>query len=206
MAYENQYKQLVESAEDSRNVFSTIRTIFVTEDPHQGLTLEQNRAYANLERLQCREMKDIFVFLNEYKRLAAKFERLWMGAELSDKLMHKLSPIIGPTIEKAFLDKYPGIQVGVMARITFIHDYLVEVCKQAIIQRSMKDLSFCSQVRLPMGIQTPDKKYGIQRVKTYKGKPHTTHVRVFKRKDGHKQKKCSCFICGDENHFARDCP
>nr|GEV37704.1 TPA: orf y [Tanacetum cinerariifolium] len=52
------------------------------------------------------------------------------------------------------------------------------------------------------------KKYGIRKSRTYKGKPHNSHVKPFKRKykdDKGRAKKCKCFICGKERHFAKDC-
>ncbi|AIB53751.1 polyprotein [Pagoda yellow mosaic associated virus] len=206
MQFEDDYRKLVSVAGDIRNVTSAIRVIFLTEDPAQGSTMEQDRAYADLERLPTPEMKNIFQFLNQYKKLAAASGRMWITPELSEKLFRKLPPVIGPAIEKAYKQRYPGMDIGVPTRINFIYQYLMEVCKQAALQRSLKDLSFCAQVPIPGDYNREGKKYGLRRASTYKGKPHATHVRTFKRKDAGKQRKCACFICGEPDHFAKECP
>jgi hypothetical protein len=80
----------------------------------------------------------------------------------------------------------------------------MEQCRRAAVQRSMKDLSFCKKIPLPGYYES--KKYGLRKAKTYKGKPHKTHVRVIR--DKHKGKsgvKCKCYICGEEGHYAKEC-
>ncbi|GJV64770.1 Orf y [Tanacetum coccineum] len=45
------------------------------------------------------------------------------------------------------------------------------------------------------------------KLRTYKGKPHNSYVKPFKRKykgDRGRVKKCKCFIYGKEGHFAKD--
>nr|ARD08905.1 hypothetical protein [Alhagi bacilliform virus] len=206
MKHEDTYKNLVAIAGDTRNITATIRNIFIAEDPAQGSTMEQDGAYADLERLQCSNMQNIFDFLNQYLKLAAKSGRMWLTEELTAKLFRKLPQVIGPAIQKSFEEKYPGLTIGVPIATKYIYDYLLEVCKQAAIQRSMKDLKFCSQMTIPGHYKKSDKRYGLRKAKNYTGKPHKTHVRAFRTKDAVKQKRCSCYICGDPGHFARDCP
>ncbi|KAJ1704193.1 hypothetical protein LUZ63_003972 [Rhynchospora breviuscula] len=204
MAYPTEYEELVNIADDPQNVISQIRRMFLLEDPTTGSTDEQNRAYNDLERLSCHNVKDLFDYINDYKILAAKSGRMFISPELSTKFFRKMPPIIGGEIEKAFAEKYPGNTVGVIPRIHFTYQYLAEQCKRVALQRSLKDLSFCSRIPVP-GYYQKNKKYGLRKAKTYRGKPHDTHIRVFKRKHADKIRKCKCFICGEEGHFARNC-
>ncbi|KAJ1693498.1 hypothetical protein LUZ63_010196 [Rhynchospora breviuscula] len=186
------------------NVISQIRRMFLLEDPTTGSTEEQDRAYNDLERLSCHNVKDLFDYINDYKILAAKSGRMFISPELSTKFFRKMPPIIGGEIERAYAEKYPGNTVGVIPRIHFTYQYLAEQCKKVALQRSLKNLSFCSRIPVP-GYYKKNKKYGLRKAKTYRGKPHDTHIRVFKRKHADKIRKCKCFICGEEGHFARNC-
>ncbi|KAJ4784015.1 polyprotein [Rhynchospora pubera] len=204
MAFPTEYEELVNIADDPQNVISQIRRMFLLEDPTTGSTEEQDRAYNDLERLSCHNVKDLFDYINDYKILAAKSGRMFISPELSTKFFRKMPPIIGGEIEKAFAEKYPGNTVCVIPRIHFTYQYLAEQCKRVALQRSLKDLSFCSRIPVP-GYYQKNKKYGLRKAKTYRGKPHDTHIRVFKRKHADKVRKCKCFICGEEGHFARNC-
>ncbi|KAJ3705006.1 hypothetical protein LUZ61_008711 [Rhynchospora tenuis] len=204
MIYHAEYEELINIADDPQNVLSQIRRMFLMEDPATGSTDEQNRAYQDLERLSCNYVKDIFNYINDYKILAAKSGRMYVSEELSVKFFRKMPPILGNEIEKAFAEKYPGNTIGVMPRIKFTYDFLAEQCKRAALQRSLKDLTFCSQIPVP-GYYQKSKRYGLRKSKTYRGKPHDTHIRVFKKKHSDKVRKCKCFICGEEGHFAREC-
>nr|WGH47421.1 polyprotein [Theobroma cacao] len=177
--------------------------MIIFTDPGTGTTRAQELAYMDLERLSCNSPKDIFQYMNDYKVLAAKSGRMWIGTELSDKFFRKMPQMFGTELEKAYNTAYPGNTVGVLPRIYFAYQYLAELCKKAAFQRSLKDLQFCKEVHIPGYYEK--KKYGLRKSTTYKGKPHQSHVRIFKKKDSKYQSKCKCFICGMEGHFAAQC-
>lgn len=204
-AYAEEYQQIITIGDETQNILSQIRKVIFLEDPYQGSTIEQNQAYADIERLACDSMKNILSYLNDFKILAAKTGRMFISEELSSKLFRKMPNDIGVEIEKAFLEKYPRSVVSVMPRIHFTYQYLAEMCKKAALQKSLRDLSFCGKMQLPGMKSSSGKKYGLRKSKTYKGKPHDTHVRIFKKKKAQMVRKCKCFICGEEGHFAREC-
>ncbi|KAK8558427.1 hypothetical protein V6N13_103604 [Hibiscus sabdariffa] len=177
-------------------------------DPAQGSIEEQNRAYNDLERLTCENVKDIFDYVNQFMRLAARTGRMWIGTDLSDKFFRKMSLLLGKELENNFRKAHPGVRIGVPIRAYFTYQYLEEICKKNALQRSLNDLSFCAKISIPSYYQSK-KKYGIRKATTYKGKPHSTHFRAVKNKykyNRYKLTKCKCFICGDGSHFVGECP
>ncbi|KAK7329173.1 hypothetical protein VNO77_23323 [Canavalia gladiata] len=106
--YPTDYGNLINIANDSQNITSQIRRIFLLEDPYQGSTTTQNDAYAELERLTCRTPAEMFNYLNDYKMLAAKTGRAYSSPELSEKLFRKIPALFGPEIEEAFKASHIG--------------------------------------------------------------------------------------------------
>nr|QCL07901.1 polyprotein [Sweet potato badnavirus B] len=207
--YEDEYKAIVAQAEGrmgTQNVISQVRRILTLSDPVQGSTAIQDQAYRDLERLQCHDVKDMVKFLNDYMRLATKTGRLYIGRELSDKLWIKMPGDLGTKIKEEFDKKHPGAEIAVIPRIFFAHKYLEDRCKEAAFTRSLKSVSFCKDIPI-QGYYGSDKpKYTPRKAKTYKGKPHETHVRIDRRKNLDRNSHCKCFICEEPGHYARDCP
>ncbi|ATZ69463.1 ORF3 polyprotein [Cacao swollen shoot CE virus] len=207
MNYVTEYQQLITQADGrqgTQNILSQLKRIFSLEDPASGSTRVQDAAYRDLERLTCNNIKDIVQFLNDYGRLAAKTGRMFINEELSEKLWLKMPPELGLRMKEAYNKEYPGNAVGVYPRILYAYKYLEQECKDAAFKRSLKSLSFCKDMPLTGYYDKP--KYGVRKSQTYRGKPHATHARIEKKKHLVRNKRCKCYLCGDEGHFARECP
>ncbi|ABS76283.1 polyprotein [Bougainvillea chlorotic vein banding virus] len=208
VAYPTDYQQLITVADDPQNITSMIRRIFTMEDPYTGSTLLQAVAYKDVERLQCDRIEHIVPFMMEYFKISAETGRLYVDNEMSDKFFRKLPPLYGEDIEKNYKQVH-GDLPGVAPRIYFTYKYLQEMCKNAEKQRGLKSLNFCKDIRLPgQYARDSSKRYGMRKANTYKGKPHRTHARVIKNKEKSKKgviRKCKCYICGEDGHFAREC-
>ncbi|GJR21849.1 hypothetical protein Tco_0970376 [Tanacetum coccineum] len=89
---------------------------------------------------------------NLLEKLAVKLGKLYF-LSTTEKLFAKLPPSLSKKIEESLKAKHPGLSTGVLPAIKFTHTFVSEL-----------------------------KKYGIRKTRTYKGKPHNSHVKPFKRK------------------------
>ncbi|GJY54914.1 hypothetical protein Tco_0446578 [Tanacetum coccineum] len=100
----------------------------------------------------------------------------------TEKLFAKLPPSLSKKIEESFKAKHPGLSAGVLPAIKFTHTFVSEMCKDAALAKELRDLSLCFAIPIPSYYKNNRKKYGIRKSRTYKGKPHNSHVKPFKRK------------------------
>ncbi|GKE53811.1 Orf y, partial [Tanacetum coccineum] len=157
--------------------------------------------------ITCEEIKNLWSFLEDFRQLATKLGRLYFPST-TEKLFAKRPPYLSKKIEESFKNKHPGLSSGVLPAIKITHTYISEMCKDAALAKELRDLSLCSAIPIPGYYKNNRKKYGMRKSRTYKGKPHNSHVKPFKRKykdDRGRVKKCKYFICGKEGHFAKDC-
>ncbi|GKA99542.1 hypothetical protein Tco_0827536, partial [Tanacetum coccineum] len=155
--------------------------LILLEDPYRGSTNEQDRAYRDLDRITCEETKNLWSFLEDFRQLATKSGRLYFPST-TEKLFAKLPPSLSKRIEESFRMKHLGLNSGVLPAIKFTHTFVSEMCKDAALAKELRDLSLCSAIPIPGYYKNNRKKYGMRKSRTYKGKPHNSHVKPCKRK------------------------
>ncbi|GJS49359.1 hypothetical protein Tco_0599480 [Tanacetum coccineum] len=180
-AYPGAYSALETIADDPQNITSQVRQLIIMEDPYRGSTDEQDRAYRDLDRITCEETKNLWSFLEDFRQLAIKSGKLYFPST-TEKLFAKLPPSLSKKIEESFKAKHPGLSAGVLPAIKFTHTFVSEMCKDAALAKELRDLSLCSAIPIPGYYKNNRKKYGIRKSRTYKGKPHNSHVKPFKKK------------------------
>ncbi|GKB44892.1 hypothetical protein Tco_0889834 [Tanacetum coccineum] len=181
-AYPGAYSALEAIADEPQNITSQVRQLILLEDPYRGSTDEQDRAYKDLDRITCEETKNLWSFLENFRKLATKSGRLYFSST-TEKLFSKLPPSQSKKIEESFRNKHPGLSSGVLPAIKFTHTFVSEMCKDAALAKELRDLSLCSVILIPGYYKNNRKKYGMRNSRTYKEKPHNSH----------------------EWHFAKDC-
>nr|GEZ99090.1 hypothetical protein MA16_Dca005406 [Tanacetum cinerariifolium] len=175
------YSALEAIVDEPQNITSQVRQLILVEDPYRGLTDEQDRAYKDLDRITCEETKNLWSFLEDFRQLATKSGRLYFPST-TEKLFAKLPPSLSKKIEESFRAKYPGLNSGVLPTIKYTHTFVSKMCKDAALAKELRDLSLCSAIPIPGYYKNNRKKYGMRKSRTYKGKPHNSNVKTFKRK------------------------
>ncbi|GKF16252.1 hypothetical protein Tco_0061170 [Tanacetum coccineum] len=158
-----------------------MRTVIMMEDPYRGSTERQDIAQRDLDRLTCEDTKDLWRFMHEFRILAINSGKLYFPST-TEKYFSKLSPILSQRVQEAFKRKYPGLIAGVLPAIKFTHTFVSEICKEVALSKELRDLSFCLAVPIPGYYKNNRKRYGIRKARAYKGKPHRSHVKMFKNK------------------------
>nr|QBX57843.1 polyprotein [Sugarcane bacilliform virus] len=217
MAFPTDFNTLKDQAlgtNGTANVFAQVKRVLLGEVPEQGTTGVQDAAY-KIKSLVCTEMTypALMRYMVGYRNLAARSGRAWANNELTNEFFTKLPGKLGDKIKEAFVTKYPSVERHVPSAIRFTYDYLEEVCTENNFQKQLRSLNFCKgfPVVNPAGTRKYGKKYGTRKSRTYRGKPHSSHVRIERtrylkqRKDDKGEKKCRCYVCGSTEHLMKDC-
>nr|GEX21610.1 RNA-directed DNA polymerase [Tanacetum cinerariifolium] len=144
-AYPGAYSALETIADDPQNIISQVRQLIIMEDPYRGSTNEQDRAYKDLDRINCEETKNLWSFLVDFRQLATKSGKLYFPS-ITKKLFSKLPPSLSKMIEESFKARHPGLSAGVLPAIKFTHTFVSEMCKDAALAKELRDLSLCSAI------------------------------------------------------------
>nr|GEZ85112.1 RNA-directed DNA polymerase [Tanacetum cinerariifolium] len=101
-AYPGAYSALETIADDPQNITSQVRQLIIMEDPYRGSTDEQDRAYRDLDRITCKETKNFWSFLEDFRQLAIKSGKLYFSST-TEKLFAKLPPSLSKKIEESIM-------------------------------------------------------------------------------------------------------
>ncbi|GJU28359.1 Orf y [Tanacetum coccineum] len=66
--YPDAYSALEAIADELQNITSQVRQLIMLEDPYHGSTDEQDRAYRDLDRITCEEIKNLWSFLEDFRK------------------------------------------------------------------------------------------------------------------------------------------
>nr|GEW78284.1 RNA-directed DNA polymerase [Tanacetum cinerariifolium] len=144
-AYPGAYSTLKTIADDPQNITLQVRQLIIIEDPYRGSTDEQDKAYRDLDRITCEETQNWWSFLEDFRQLAIKSGKLYFPST-TKKLFAKLPPSLSKKIEELFKARHPGLSAGILPAIKFTHTFVSEMCKDTVLAKELRDLSFCSAI------------------------------------------------------------